>query len=313
MAVGSYLYLYGNDSGPVSGTVAERWNGRDWKLQLPPSPDVTSVLHAVSCVSATNCTAVGSTGSLTNSPLAEHWNGRRWTVQRTPNVATGGAGELVGVSCASAYRCTAVGPEIAEHWNGTRWRAQVLPVGATSVSCAAARRCVATGGLGVERWRGAHWQVQRLPGPADSIASFQAVSCDYPDSCTAVGTYYSNATGDTGLIADHWNGYRWKIQVTPAPGTNPAFGAVSCAAATSCTAVGEAVDAAGEAQIAVAEHWNGHRWKIQQVTGAIAVALPMTGVSCPSTVSCMAVGYAYQGGPAFEAPLAARRSALPGR
>jgi hypothetical protein len=305
-AVGSYLYLDGSSSGPVSGTVAEHWNGRTWKLQLPPSPAVSSVLEAVSCVSATNCTAVGGTGTLTSAPLAEHWNGHSWKVQHTPNVARDGAGGLVGVSCTSASRCTAVGPEIAEHWNGTRWWGQTLPVGASSVSCTSAKRCVATGGPGVEWWRGAGWQVQTLPAPADSIQNTGRISCATANSCTAVGTSSSLATGDNSLLAEHWNGHDWKIQATPDPGSNPAFSAVSCASATNCTAIGQVLSASGENQTAFAEQWNGRRWRIQTVTGAVGVAVYMTGVSCPSTANCMAIGYAYQGGPAFEAPLAAR-------
>jgi hypothetical protein len=309
MAVGSYQYPYGNGSGPASGTVAERWNGRGWKLQLPPSPEVTSVLNAVSCVSAANCTAVGSTGISATLPLAEHWNGHSWKVQHTPDPAAGGTGALAGVSCASAHRCTAVGPEIAEHWNGSRWRAQSLPVGATSVSCTSSLRCVATDGRGVERWRGAGWQGQRLPGPAGSIANFSAVSCAAANSCTAVGTYNSTATDETGLLADHWNGHRWKLQATPSTGSSPVFGAVSCASAASCTAVGQAQDDTTLNQFAIAEHWNGRNWRIQQVPGAVGIALTVSGVSCPSTASCVAVGYAYQGGAApFQEPLAARWS-----
>jgi hypothetical protein len=53
-------------------TVAEGWNGHRWSIQPTPSlPGASNGLFAVSCSSATTCTAVGTTDE---SPLAERYS-----------------------------------------------------------------------------------------------------------------------------------------------------------------------------------------------------------------------------------------------
>ena len=67
----------------VSGNplaLAERWNGRSWRIQATPNPAEPAIgLYGVSCDSAISCTAVGSyyTGGATEFffSLAEHWQG----------------------------------------------------------------------------------------------------------------------------------------------------------------------------------------------------------------------------------------------
>ena len=79
--------------------------------------------------------------------------------------------------------------------------------------------------------------------------------------------------------------------------------AVSCPAAASCVAVGNHETAAG-GQTSLAETWNGSAWSIQAtpvVDGALTVML--SGVSCTTPNSCIAVGwYATAGG--TQEPLA---------
>jgi hypothetical protein len=55
-AVGEYV----NSSG-TTVTLAQRWNGTEWKLQTPPNPSGAqeSVLNGVSCTSSTECKAIG--------------------------------------------------------------------------------------------------------------------------------------------------------------------------------------------------------------------------------------------------------------
>ena len=108
----------------VTKALAERWNGRKWVIQHPPTHD-DSILENVSCTAANSCTAVDDA-----SPLIERWNGVKWEAQRTTiPVAARYRGEagLAGVSCPSRGKCTAVGDylnhagnarTLAEHWNG---------------------------------------------------------------------------------------------------------------------------------------------------------------------------------------------------
>ena len=128
VAVGSYI-----SSAGIGVTLAEYWNGSTWAVQHTPNPAAatSSGLQQVSCTAPTSCTAVGEyvTSSGAGFTLAEHWNGSKWWVQATPkppgatNFST-----LVGISCARARGCTAVGwydtsgpaatVMLAEHWDG---------------------------------------------------------------------------------------------------------------------------------------------------------------------------------------------------
>jgi hypothetical protein len=109
-AVGYYV-----NSAGTPETLAEHWDGTTWTIQPTPNGEVS--LSAVSCTSATACSAVGdyvstiapgTTGELT---LAEAWDGTTWTIQPTPN-STGRANSFLnGVSCTSTTKCTAVGSQ----------------------------------------------------------------------------------------------------------------------------------------------------------------------------------------------------------
>ena len=134
-AVGEYSVLSGNPPVEKRLTLAERWNGTRWVIQPTPNPTgaEASSLSAVSCTSASACTAVGTTVS---GALAERWNGTAWKIQSVPNRAGGTSVELAGVKCTSATACTAVGQYVngsgvevtlAERWNGTSWKVQSTP------------------------------------------------------------------------------------------------------------------------------------------------------------------------------------------
>src|ERR1700690_3572090 len=153
-AVGDY------EKGTARVPLAERWDGSAWSVQAAPRPAGAqmSFLYAVSCPSAANCTAVGSTDS---GALAEQWNGSAWSVQPVPAPAGSTLGLLAAVSCSSGGMCIATGDDVdgagnaaplAERWNGSTWSVQAIhgPVGATGatlsgVSCASAASCTAVG------------------------------------------------------------------------------------------------------------------------------------------------------------------------
>jgi hypothetical protein len=104
-----------SNTGP---TLAVRWNGTRWGVQRTPTPNFSTsheepALNAVSCSSATACTATGAYapgGHL--AYFLEAWNGRSWRLVTAPHPAGFTAGALNGVSCVPA-RCTAVGS-----WSG---------------------------------------------------------------------------------------------------------------------------------------------------------------------------------------------------
>ena len=48
----------------VAASTAEAWDGTRWTLQATPKPTDNLTLNAVSCTSATACTAVGSSNDI---------------------------------------------------------------------------------------------------------------------------------------------------------------------------------------------------------------------------------------------------------
>jgi hypothetical protein len=260
----------------------------------------------VSCVSETDCVAVGASNAGT---LAERWNGEDWTIQATPNPVGKTMTGFTGVSCTSASFCVAVGfpfdsagnpvATLAERWNGKSWA--ILPTpnpapgsGFGGVSCTSASFCVAVGGgpAGVktlaERWNGRSWAIQRTPNPS-SGGGLAAVSCTSTVACTAVA--------DLGA-AMRWNGTRWTIQPTPSTGSaGSLLNTVSCTSASSCTAAGE-LTSSGNQFGTLAERWNGRSWHIQPTPVLPAVGLVNNfSAACPAPSACIAAGGFENDGP----------------
>jgi hypothetical protein len=80
--------------------------------------------------------------------------------------------------------------------------------------------------------------------------------------------------------------------VVPSPNrTGPStLTGVSCASAKSCIAVGYYVGGSG-AYRTLAESWNGKTWSLTKIPNEGSGSNLLTGVSCASAKSCMAVGY----------------------
>lgn len=163
-------------------TLAERWNGRTWRIQVTPNPAGAqdAVMTGVSCPTITACAAVGDARSEVpgGAPLAERWRLNAWVIQPTQNplpIAGAVDNALMAISCASPRACTAVGnstnpraPLLAERFNGAVWQRQPIflksraPSYLTGVSCPSVRLCIAVGGSGfrtvgeplAERWTG---------------------------------------------------------------------------------------------------------------------------------------------------------------
>jgi hypothetical protein len=305
---------------PPQATLAERWNGSTWRVQLTPSPPgaAPSNLNAASCVSRSACIAVGNTSNSrgTSLALAQRWNGHAWSIQPTPSPADGGT--LTGVSCLSRSSCLAVGGHgnpfnevppgtLAERWNGSRWRIQPTPNPPgggwwlTAVSCTSPSACTAVGGriqppgkpqgTLVERWDGRRWRIQATPSlPGNAVKLLAGVACTSRSFCMAVGGEFDPATGELlGTLAERWNGHTWRIVPTfkPAPaGRNAFLNGVSCTSATACTAVGNQTVAK-----TLAERWNGRTWQVQATPNpAGAQNITLGGVACPAPTVCTAFG-----------------------
>jgi hypothetical protein len=313
-----------------SGTtvpLVEVSTGKTWSVQpsaVPRGGGATgSDLLAVSCRSPKSCTAVGSqpSRSVFDATLAEVWNGSTWKVTSTPRSADS-VSILQAVSCLpSSAACMTVGwsarsdfdfgSTLAELWNGISWKLRVTPniTGALSailngISCASSKVCITVGqtsnalGTGLplaESWNGSRWKITPMPNPAGSAdTNLSAVSCTSSTSCVAVGLYVNGS--EVGLtLAEAWNGKTWRIQTMPkvAASTDSRLDAVSCTSASACTAVGVTHNSDGN-EVTLAESWNGKTWKVGATPNPAGVTSSvLSGVSCPSSTNCVAVGNAY--------------------
>src|SRR5438105_8669888 len=92
---------------PLAPAVA----GGDWSIVTSPNTSTTqNNLLGVTCVSASDCWAVGSYVADRGAPqtLIEHWDGTSWAIVPSPNTSLPN-NVLSGVTCVSWSDCWAVG------------------------------------------------------------------------------------------------------------------------------------------------------------------------------------------------------------
>ena len=289
----------------------EHWDGSAFTIVPGPSNAPFSELSGVACGSPTACFAVG------DSAFVQLWNGAKWSL--APFGSPTSQSQLNQVACTSATNCFAVGgfesnvqsDTLIERWNGSSWSKVPSPTPSGSfdalligVSCSGPTFCVAVGSYGaanglrtlIERWNGSSWTVTSSPTPQGAeVAQLTGVACPSATSCNAVGLGLS-LTGAKALV-EHWNGRAWSI--VPTPDLSGALflelAGIACPSVTDCTAVGTFESLQGTrspgAQVLV-EHWDGKAWSIVPSPNPTGVPFAtLISVSCPSTSSCLAVGY----------------------
>jgi hypothetical protein len=184
--------------------LALRWNGRRWSQAIIPSPGGSaagnfSELNGLSCVTASNCWAVGDYSDPADPRVglsqAMHWNGRRWSVVATPQpagTAVDVSQPLNDVHCTSAANCWAVGDYRSIVGNAQSTLNQAL------------------------HWDGAVWSLAVTPNPGgssnlDENALF-GVRCVSAGNCWAVGErrHKGGAPPNVNQIL-HWNGRMWSV------------------------------------------------------------------------------------------------------
>jgi hypothetical protein len=213
----------------ISRNAVLQWNGASWSAVSAPDPGEntagnTRELSGVSCVSASDCWAVGSYVSKAGAERSEviRWNGTRWL-----RVAMRGNGALSGVACRAAANCWAVQGQTSDtgavQWNGASWSAVATPGDAqlNGVACAAAASCMAVGNYAspvgqlndVLRWNGATWSAVTVSDPGGTGAGahnrLAAVTCTSARNCWAVGSYWDMSAGAHRNVVLGWNGHAW--------------------------------------------------------------------------------------------------------
>jgi hypothetical protein len=286
-------------------------------------------------LTAENCVAVGTFVKENSEPvpgqdepvhlLVLKWNGTNWSEQLTeddPNVMTRVPEAVSCAGISSQYRCSTVGvsdrfgtarrPFAYGYEGGTEskneWTAtdsDGIDAQVRGVSCVSASACVAIGD-GVDPatsfdvgWHldgSGKWDADPMPGELSNPA-LADISCYASNACTAVGRQGNHPTPGFTALAERWDGEAWKVQTIPNPtGDEVDLQGVSCAAETSCVAVGSYRDSSGDTRPLV-ESWNGSSWSIQTAprpgTDSYAV---LTDVSCVSASACIASGTYTDGG-----------------
>jgi hypothetical protein len=293
---------------------------------LTGAPAATSAyLTAVACSSTSNCMAVGSYDVTSNSTvvfaLSQRWNGHTWSAVKMPEPTGATAVLLRAVACGSAASCTTVGEfytsafspssALVEHWNGTKWSIEAPPAmkGASQsaledVACEGASSCTAVGyyeNAGddsqnvAEHWNGSKWSLEVTPDYSKLQSTLNGVACTSASSCTAVGQAWNTAQAWV-TFAEHWNGHKWSLEVTPdAPGAVENFlQGVACASATNCMSAGYTLSNHDTTQLTLGEHMSGTAWKLETTLNPSAALEPrnnLNHVACTSTSSCTAVGW----------------------
>jgi hypothetical protein len=288
-----------------------------WGSSFLPGVGSISVLNAVSCVSANFCVAVGYSQNpltMTSTTFIETWNGTTWSIASSPNPGDM-TNQLAGVSCSNPTSCVAVGysnnsaapyspATVIETWNGTAWSVTSSPEGVlNAVSCLPSTTsttfCVAVGeGTGasnlIETWNGIAWSVTPSPAGAHLV---DGVSCVTSSECVAVGNYFTGTT-DQNLI-ESWDGSSWSITPSPPAGGGSQLSGVFCINLTSCVAVGESTNDVATPST-LTELWNGSDWSISSSLNPGTNGNLLNGVTCISSIECVAVGVTSPTAPLIE-------------
>jgi len=291
------------NSGKSATPLIEDWDGAKWSIvtaQNPTGSQIT-VLTGVSCVSATDCFAVGYYAQIASSglvfglnqvgaivlaqTLVEHWNGQSWAMISSPDTSPAKSNVLLGVTCVSATDCWAVGYAegtstfggLVEQWNGNAWSIVASPQtmgnqssGLLGVACTSDTACWAVGysylGSGVnakdfqtyvEAWDGHAWSVVQSPNiGADQVDVLFAVTCASAQDCAAVGAYGAGPLYQT--LALQWDGSAWKVVSSADPPSS--LGAFlygdACTATAGCWSAGNFNESDGTLQTLVEERSN---------------------------------------------------------
>lgn len=273
----------------------------------------SGTLNGVSCVSASLCVAVGSDGN--NLPIVLDGNPSTWTSSMSPTQFIELPINLPSVSGASG----ASGAQGASGSSGAGGGYSAPSRGSFSmVSCASSSSCTALGtdtfgnplSLVANPSSTLSWtqnMMTDLPANQGFMPYFGSLSCPSASYCLAVG-HDSNGqpvvlsgdptTWSTQMDASNLS----ELGVSSAMGSGGQLVAVSCAAATNCTAVGwdnnnQPMVWSGDFTTVTQANWDQTNIAQTEVTldSGFGGGGQLSAVSCATTSSCSAVGFGYRG------------------
>src|SRR5438105_514117 len=158
---------YPGDAVTSAQTLIERWDGNTWTIVSSPNTGTYNTLYSVTCVSSSDCWAVGFYSASQMNTLTQHWNGTLWTVVSSPNAGASQTNILLGVTCVSAAECWAVGYDTNGNTNGSGYDTLI------------------------ERWNGISWAIVTSPNTGTGQSNrLLGVTCPSASECWAVGYSY---------------------------------------------------------------------------------------------------------------------------
>ncbi|MFB9904865.1 hypothetical protein [Allokutzneria oryzae] len=289
-----------------AGTVALRWDGKNWQRTATPKG---LALSAVAATSEKGALAVGVKSA--TSSLAARWDGAKWV--ELPSPTPGGLPadaypQLSAISALSendawAAGCAqtpdfASGVPILNRWNGKAWSAVSVPKPANAdfaclrgVTAKSANDAWAVGYAGTAsgprpltlHWDGAKWTEVAAAATGAPEAKFSNVVISGKD-VWAVG-FTSADPSDPRSFAPHaqrWDGKSWSI--TPVPVKQGLLYGVAADGKGGVYAGGYTSSA-----VPVAVRWNGSAWT-EEKAGMPAHAVLMGMVTVPGTSTVWALG-----------------------
>jgi kumamolisin len=279
VAAGTYNDKSSGTQGVLTAGSGTSWTATQAPLPSDAAPNPNVDLRSVACAAATSCVAVGGYGDSAGNfhGLLVTGSGTSWTATQAPlpaNASTSPSADLQSVTCPSTTACVATG-----YYTDTSGAQQGLLV---------------TGS-------GNSWTATEAPLPANASthypnADLSSVACSSTTSCIAVGTY-SNG-GSNGLLVTGW-GSSWTATEAPVPAdaykADPFadLSSVTCAAATSCVAVGTYESSRVQDQ-ALLETGSGTSWAAKEAPlprdANRDLSSGFSSVACPSKSSCVATG-----------------------
>lgn len=210
----------------------------------------------VAVLSAANVWAVGDyTGANGFRTLIEHWNGKAWAWGQLPSPNYGTENNTLTSVAATAGNSvwvadlagtTTSSTALLLHWNGHAWgkAASLAEADYEAIGFSSAKSGWTVGGdkngrsLAL-RWNGKSWNRAATPSLKNLANTLLSVTVVSPASAWAVGDAEAVFDGDSTAIEMHWNGHKWSMMTSPAPGANSSLSSVQATPATAPWAVGE--------------------------------------------------------------------------
>jgi len=305
-------------SAPAAAVAVRSATTLTWSASTPgvPGVQITSLV-AVTCVTSTDCWAVGdrykASSSKSGPALIEHYDANRWSPTSASASQSGTLDELSGVSCLSAKDCWAVGirsgshsGNLLEHYEGTAWTAVSAPAPQgelSAVTCESSNgQCWAVGSANdfhvatTFHLIGNVWHYVRSAPLSVSFVQLNGVACATSDDCLLVG-FTTPKHGAGQALAERWNGRGWsRVSIAGVLSGGGALEGIDCqpgSSPTTCWAVGQTVTkATGLIPIhPLVERWNGSSFAlIHSPSGSAGNYPQLKAVACASSTACQAVG-----------------------